>query len=505
MTTGLSVSDVVSVSVSLNAVAGGYRNFAAFMVVGSSPTIDVNERKRLYTGIDGVAADFGTTAPEYLWAQTFFSQQPQPNLLYIGRWAQTATAAVLHGASLTPAQRLMSVFNAITSGGFTISINGTAYALTGLNFSAATNLNGVASIIQTALIAASAPAGTRVIWGANNLRFDVISGTAGPTSTISYATAPATGTDISVILGLSATANSTGANANPPVNGVAAESALSCISLFGDKFGDWYGADFAPLSPMTDADKVAVAGYIEAASQSRIAGVSTQNTAAYDSTRSDDVGAVLKAQNYGRTLTDFSSTSVFPAASVFGRAATIDYTGSDTTITFKFKQQPGIQAETLSENQAAVLKSKNYNVFVNYQNGTAILQEGVMANGTFIDSRINADWFANRVQTDIYDLLLEQPKVPQTDDGMNLIKAVAAAACDVAVSNGYVAPGVWNGPAFGTLKTGDLLPEGYYVYIAPVATQSETDRMARKTPPIQIALKEAGAVHSASVLVTVNP
>lgn len=36
MATGLSVSDVVSATVSLNAAAGTYRNFAAFMVVTDS-------------------------------------------------------------------------------------------------------------------------------------------------------------------------------------------------------------------------------------------------------------------------------------------------------------------------------------------------------------------------------------------------------------------------------------------------------------------------------------
>ena len=65
MSTGLSVQDVVNVSISLSATPAGFRNFSSFMVVGSSSVIDVVERKRLYTGINGVAQDFGTTAPEY--------------------------------------------------------------------------------------------------------------------------------------------------------------------------------------------------------------------------------------------------------------------------------------------------------------------------------------------------------------------------------------------------------------------------------------------------------
>ena len=69
----------------------------------------------------------------------------------------------------------MSVFTAITSGAFFITIDGVPYALSGLNFASQTNINGVASALQTALVAAGAT-GARVIWGANNNRFDVISG-----------------------------------------------------------------------------------------------------------------------------------------------------------------------------------------------------------------------------------------------------------------------------------------------------------------------------------------
>ena len=304
---------------------------------------------------------------------------------------------------------------------------------------------------------------------------------------------------------MSVTPNATGANAAPPVNGVAAETALSCIAALGDQFGDWYGVDFAPLTTISDADKIAVAGYIQAASQPRIAGLTSQNTAAYDGTRSDDLGAVLQSLIYDRTFTDFSSNNSYAGASLFGRFATVNYLGSKTTITAKFKQMPGVIAESLTENQASVLKSKNYNVFINYQNGVAITQEGVMASGTFIDSRINADWLANYVQTNVFNLLLTLPKVPQTDDGMTLLTNVMHASMVQAVTNGYLAPGVWNGPAFGTLNTGDFLPDGFYIYQPPVATQNQTDRAARKSVPFQIAAKEAGAVHSASIMITVNP
>ena len=504
MPTGLSVNDVVDVTISLTFAGAAYRNFGAVLVLGPSNVIDVVERRRIYSNTEGIASDFGTTAPEYLWAQEFFSQSPTPSRLQVGRWAQTATAGILHGASLTPAQRLLSNFTGITTGAFKVSIDGSLKSIGSLSFASATNLNGIASTIQAALVTGGAT-GATVTWDAVNFRFNIQSGTTGTGSSVSYATAPASGTDISVLLGLSATPTNTGSTADVPVAGIAAETLLSCVENFGNLFGDWYMLSVASGTTPADADHIAVAGYIQSAGQPRTYWITSQNTAAYDSTQTSDLGSVLDSLDYDRTEIDFSSTNAYASASIMALFATIQYSGSDTTITGKFKQQPGVIAEALSENQAAVLKSKNYNVYALYQNGVAITQEAVMANGTFIDSRINADWLANYIQTNAFNLLVSNPKIPQTDAGMSLLKANMTASLQQSVVNGYIAPGVWNAAGFGALNEGDMLPDGFYVYAPLVASQSEVDRAARKSVPFQIAAKEAGAVHSANISITVNP
>lgn len=89
MTTGLSVSSIVNVDVQMSPVAAQERNFGSLLILGDSSVIDVTERLRLYTGIDAIATDFGTSSPEYLAASLYFSQSPQPELCYVGRWART--------------------------------------------------------------------------------------------------------------------------------------------------------------------------------------------------------------------------------------------------------------------------------------------------------------------------------------------------------------------------------------------------------------------------------
>lgn len=100
-----------------------------------------------------------------------------------------------------------------------------------------------------------------------------------------------------------------------------------------------------------------------------------------------NIGYKLKAGSFGRTFWQYSSTSKYAAISAFGRGFTVNFNGFNTAITLKFKQEPGITYEVLTSPQAAAIDASNGNVFVYYANDTAILQQGVMANGDFFDER----------------------------------------------------------------------------------------------------------------------
>jgi hypothetical protein len=602
--TGLNVSDVVNVQVNIAPTAAVFSNFGSLVIIGSSPVIDTTERIRLYTTLAGVVSDFGTTAPEYLAADLFFSQTPQPAFLYIGRWAQFATSGVLHGGVMTPTMQLLSNFTSISNGGFLIFVDGVPCSLTGVSLIGALNLNGVAALIQTEL--QTLAAGATFVWNSNIQRFDITSATSGVTSSVSTAEAPTAsgwinftsnpspaatvtlngtvvtfvssgptgnqvliggttaatmqnlvnfangsvdinivklelsipnvvGTKVYVVSILPGTAgnaytlsasaatvsgatltggsgtdlsvltNTTISTASAPVIGIAAETALACIGVIDNLSGVWYGANFATATPPADADYIAVAGYIEGANRAHILGVTSQEPGILDPTNNSDIASSLKVLGYKRTFTQYSSSSQYASASIFGRAFTVNFAANNSVITLKFKQEPGIVAEFLTESQAQTLTNKNCNVFINYQNNTAIIQQGAMVNGFFFDEVQGTDWLANAVQTNVYNLLYQTPtKIPQTDPGTHLIVNEINDTLAAAVNNGLVAPGQWNGPPFGQLNTGDTLTLGYYTFAPPVATQAQADREARKSVPIQVAIKLAGAIHSVDVIMTVN-
>ncbi|GMG90662.1 hypothetical protein Cmtc_18820 [Cupriavidus sp. TKC] len=490
MSNGLPVSRLINVSINMSPLAAQGANLNTALILGASAVIDTNERMRSYGTIDAVGSDFPSTAPEYVAALLYFQQTPQPSQLYIGRWAKAATSGSLRGAVLSAAQKDIAVWKAVTAGSFKVTIDASAKTLSALDFSGVSNLNGVAAIIQTAL------AGATCVW--NGTQFVITSPTTGASSKVSYATPSGSGTDISAMLGLTA------GLASAPVDGILAETPDSCVNIFLDRFANKFlGVMFADTS-LSNAQHTTVASLIEA-DQRHIYGATSQEPTMLDPTSTADLASTLKALSLKYSFVQWSSSNPYAAASLFGRFLTTDFNGNNTTITLMYKQEPGIAAETLSSSQADTLQAKNCNVFVEYDNDTAIVQYGVTPSGIFIDSIYNSIWFRNRIQTDVYNLLYQSTtKIPQTDAGNALIATTIEAACAAAVNNGYLAPGVWNSGGFGALKQGDTLAKGYYVYAPPIALQSQSDREARKSVSFQVAAKEAGAIHTVDILVNVN-
>lgn len=486
----LAVSNIVKVDLLLTPLQAQTRDFGNLLILGDSEVIDTGERRRIYSSITQVAADFGTLAPEYQAALLFFSQSPRPVDLQIGRWAKTATKGRLNGAARSAAEQALSIFTAITSGGFSITIDGTPRVLSAINLSAAANLNAVAAIIQTALTTWAT-----CTWNASLRRFEIVSATTGASSTVAGV---ASSTPLSAALGINA------AQSVRAVSGIVAESLSDCATIFANNYVDWYGIMVAAsLTP--EADILPLAALVEAMEPARILGFTSQDATVLDAAEVLSVPYQLKALGYRRTFAVYCSSNRQAAASVFGRAFTVNFNGSATAITLKFKQLPGVAAEFLTQTQNLALRGKNCNVFVAYENDTSILQEGVMVGGSFFDEVHNLDWFVNALQTDLFNgLYANATKIPQTDAGMNELVGLMERRCEQAVNNGVLAPGRWNASGFGQLVRGQMLPKGYYIFAPPVADQIQSDREARKSVAFQIAAKMAGAVHSIDLQVNVN-
>jgi hypothetical protein len=604
----LPVSRLINVEVVLTPLAAQAQNLNALLVLGSSNVIDVVERIRTYLTLDEVVADFGTSSVEYLAALLWFEQSPQPQQLRIGRWAKTATKGRLTGGVLSAAQQAIAVWNAVITPAFTVFVDSVPLAIAPASFAAASNLNGIATLIQTAL--ALSAVGATVVWDANNQEFVVESGTIGALSSvgfflpptavgnfgftanpanndqitlngtaITFKDAPGGGTDVQrgadatttlaslltmmaasvdaqlvkfkpsvVMTGLNAgklylLAATAGAGGNAltivknvganitvsgatlaggsgtdisgmaglsqafsgayRANGVALETALAAATVFDTLFGQtWYALH---IPEAVDNDHLEVAAFIEGCNNKHLYGVGSTEAGILSAVGITDIAYLLSQLKYNRAVVQYSSSNGNCIDSFLARAITVDYNGNSTVLTMMYKQEPGIVSESLTETQVDALEAKNCNVTVKYNNNTAIVEQGKVSSGAFVDEITGTDWLAVTIMTALYNLLYTTPtKIPQTDPGTNLLVNTIESICAQGVINGLLAPGVWNSAGFGTLKQGDFMPKGFYVYAPRVATQFQADREARKSVPIQVAAKLAGAIHTVDVTINVN-
>ena len=300
----------------------------------------------------------------------------------------------------------------------------------------------------------------------------------------------------------------TAATASEIVGGIVSESALSAVITLDSLSTIWYGLTFAAGAgnvDIADTDYLAIAGYIEAASNPHIFGITTSEAAAVVAPDTTSIGALLRASNFNRTGAVYSSQDPFAVASALGRLLTVNYQGANTAITLAWKQLPGVTAELLTSAQSAALDANNYTYFAFFNNNTSIIVNGTVASGHFFDEIVNVDALANTIQTNAFNqLLTTQTKIPQTDDGMNTIATGIEGSCQQFVTNGVLGPGTWTSAGFGQLATGEFLANSYYVYAPPIANQSQAARAARQSVPFQVAGKLAGAVHDVFIGVTVN-
>lgn len=483
------VSKVVNVSILTSPTFPARRGFGLLNIIGNSTRLPLGDRFRFYADMDGVAEDFQSTDEEYKAATLFFSQAPRPVELAISRrLTSDAPAELLGGIGY---EKDLAVWNAIVDGGFDITIDGTLNKVAGVDLSAASNFNAIAAAIQAKLVTLSI--GSTVTYDGS--RFIVRSGTAGVTSTISYATPPSDVSapdDISGMLAI----NSVGLGII--TDGADTELITESLDFLQDLNPEWYGFTFT--KEITEAEIKLAAAWSEA--RTKIFGYTTAASNVLDQSSMADIASFLNLNKYNRTTGIFDFSNPYSIISAMARAFTVNFNAANSTITLKFKQLPGVVPSNLKESQRLSVVEKKENYYTVFGD-SAMLAEGVMASGQYFDERHGVDWLQNAIETNVFGFLYTRlTKVPQTDKGVASLVQQVELAMQEGVNNGLLAPGVWNGMDLGEVKSGDYLPRGFYVYAQPIALQNQSDREARKAPPIQVLAKGAGAIHFADILVT---
>ncbi len=218
---------------------------------------------------------------------------------------------------------------------------------------------------------------------------------------------------------------------------------------------------------------------------------------------SENVFQTLKDLSYSRSLGLYSAT-VDAVASIMGYAMGANTRLANSAYTLAYKKLVGVSADDLEAADVTIIKADNGNVYVNRGNTYNLFESGIMANGKFFDELINTDMLVNDIQLGIMDLLASVAKVPQTEAGVSQLVGAITTACASGTERGFLSTGTWTLPSFKSVKTGDMLPNGYTILADPISSQSAADRANRLAPPIYVLCKEAGAIHSLKIQITVN-
>lgn len=449
-----------------------------------------------FPSADSVGEYFGIASDEYKLATNYFlgydNSYRKPEVLYFANRCSNASGAKLVGAEVTATY---SEFAAIENGAFKISLNGVVISLVGLDFSAVQALSEVAQVIQTAL--ATEVANSTVVYSSVSKGFIVTNGSTGNTSTISFATAGESGTDISEMLGLTEAQGgviSAGYGSLTP-----AEVMTSVIS----QSKNW--VSFTCVETMSTDE---IKGY---ASWTNSQGVAFLFSAWVASSAADakTVRAAIKDSGYAGTSVIYGTAEY--AVFIMGEAASIDWNRQQGVINFAFKSQSGLAAIVTDGTEAQDLETAGVNYygrwatrnpeFVFLYNGT------VSGDYRWLDAWVNAIWLRATVQISCMDGLKMAARVPYNDDGYTQVAAWLQDPINTAVMNGVIDAGIVLNEKqkaelyaeIGKDVSEQLSIEGYYFEVKDPGAEV---RGQRGTPIIGLWYTYGGSVNKLNIPLT---
>ena len=149
MTTGLPISTFVQVATAIEAGGVLRTEFGTGLLVTTDSAIPAGGAQKMSVYADAQSVrEAGISGEALKAAQVWFSADPAPHSLYIGRWADTDVDTTLQGSA--PVSPVTAPLTA-NDGSFVITLDGTEHAITGINLTAAMTGAAVAAAVQTAI------------------------------------------------------------------------------------------------------------------------------------------------------------------------------------------------------------------------------------------------------------------------------------------------------------------------------------------------------------------
>lgn len=375
---------------------------------------------------------FGSDSPEAAFAHQYFSYvSPAPASqapeLQFAAYPDVARPGRLYGFRVSAS---LADFQAVTAGAMNIKVGEFAYALTGIDLSAATSFTNIAQLVTTAIAtAATAASGTAatVSYSALAGAFMVESAVAGPGAIV---VSPATGSDVGAMLGLQGAQaiSSPGSVAMTPLEAFRAAENVT------DSFGS---ASFGAAIDLADA--IPLAEYVSGEN------VKYQMYWSVDSVTADAWNAAMIGTASNGLVLNGTAGEYKEAIPMAVMAAT-DYDRTNATINYMFRQSGVTLTSDVTDDQMADFYDARR---VNYYGQTAsagqkisFFQRGYLMGGVTapLDMSVHANeqWLKAYMTAQVMSLLLTTNKIPANNDGRGMIMAIIQGGVNKALTNGTI-------------------------------------------------------------------
>jgi len=492
----LPISFDVTVSLSKSQVAAG-KDMTTLCFC--TPNVDFLHGDRVKTYLTADSFNKITTAGSSVyWAgQAFFSKTKRPRQIAVGKIFTTNQSAYLLSGGIDSISSLAS----ISDGAFNITIDGTVKNITDIDFTSATDLEGVATAVDTGLTNASAGATCEVYNG--NLIIKTT--TTGTEATISFANSPEAGsgiTDVSALLGLT---EAKGASYADGYNAGTIAEELQAIADAGTRAGLFFYGWALDSEYRDTEDQQTAAQWINARSFRAVGALATNNANAYNPASTANNG--YKATELGLDAINYTyhdNGQLYPEISYLANFLAVDYNQENSTIAGKYKDGEGIPAVSFPdiETNVQTLNARRINTITGVVGQTVkFFREGVQSSSAWTtDGWVNVCNFISDIEIEILNVFLRNKKVPYTIDGQNLLIAAASKVCNKYKRNGAFGDGVEEDP---TSETGYKTIPAFTIEIQDLATTTAAQRAAHIGTPITITLNDAGWMGTLAINVEV--
>jgi hypothetical protein len=497
------ISNVINVALIPEGQLAGRDNMNTCAIMtsegGTGSFLNSFNRYATYSSIQGVAGDWGTDTDAYAHATTFFSQTPNPvnanGSLTIAYWraAQETTAAsagYLTGAQTSEATTVAAL-QAISDGSFDIDVDAGTQNITNLDFRTVASFADIIVVIDAVLTGAT----TTV----DDQKIIITSDTTGASSAVSFASVGASGTFVGTILALS---DGSGAaeTAGLASQVLAIETKVQALDILKTAI-NFKGVVY--IDNPTDSESALLAAWSQA-----------NSTLSYDvfnaaaNLERDITNVVWTTKLAGQTnyrMLYSASNQRKLATGYMARAHVVNFNGDNTALTMQVKEIKGVIAEDYTQTEIDKAKAVGLDIYTTIKDVPVVLTSPA---NDFMDNRYNLIGYIDAVQTDTFNLLKQTgTKVAQTTQGVDKIEDSIEKTTQGFVSAGVFAPGTWTSPDFfGVLETLERSIEanGFYVLAGQLSDQPQVDRQNRISPVVQVAAKNAGAIHEADIIINFN-